>query len=109
MPNDEKNQFPFLSEFYRVEKIVEGVFTGAKHDEATEFRIEALLNVRSGKYLTRAYTRVSLPITAPGETIPDTHFIWASYNGFPWTDGDSADDVIHDAMNFIRQWCEGQG
>lgn len=108
------DRFRKLHELYEVEKEVEVVVSLG--GESANLRIAALKSVHTGKYLTRAYRSVSLPVPAssrgeaPGagtlEGIASASVkVWVEY-ALPWTDGENADDVIEMALAFLEARCD---
>ena len=100
-----REQFPFCSEFYSVERTVEVVVRVA--GEPATIRIEALRG-DDGKYCTRAYiqSEITVQLTYPQtagafSSPPASHSIWTKYE-LPWTERDSADEVLGQALGFLR-------
>lgn len=81
-------RFDFITEFYTVEKTVE--LACSISGEEASIRIEAFSDEANGQYHTRVYR--------DGEKWTD----------FPWTNGDSADDVINRALSFLRDRGAGK-
>ena len=103
---DEKN-YSFCDEFYVVEKTFEVVLDIAGHTES--IRIEAKVALPSGIYSTSAYKQVHITAqpTYPQsngnfDRKPTDVSIWVPYD-LPWTSGDSADDVLRQALSFLRE------
>jgi len=99
----------FCSEFYVVEKAIE-VVVGIGGENKT-IRIEALRS-RSGHYSTSAYVEESVRVqpaySLPGEesAAPARDVtIWVVFN-LPWTDRDTADDALQQALGFLSERCD---
>ena len=99
----------FCDEFYVVEKSIEVVVKIA--GEPQTIRIEALKSLPQAKYCTRAYIQeyVTLQPTFPqtGEKFDrklEDMCIWVDYS-LPWTDRESADDALNQALGFLRERC----
>ena len=99
----------FCSEFYTVEKTIE-VVANLKDGNA-QIKIEALRDERTGDYSTKAYLEesVTLQPTYPqsGDSFdrgPENFLIWVAYN-LPWTSRKSADEVLKQALGFLRAQC----
>jgi hypothetical protein len=94
------------SEFYEVSLSVQFVRTYAGVDRS--FRLEALRNPQTGKYSTSAYIRenVTLQPTYPATngkfgSAPTSYSIWAQFTNIGWTNRDSAEAAIEQAMGFL--------
>jgi len=97
------------SEAYIVEKTVEIVAEIAEENQT--IRIEALRDLRSGRYCTRAYRQehVTLqpthPITGGKHDRPLTRFrVWVDYS-LPWIDREDADGALSQALSFLNERC----
>ena len=101
--------YSFSSEAYIVEKTIEVV---AKIGENLEtIRIEARRDLSHGRYSTRPFIEenVTLQPTYPKtggkyDRSPQNFRIWVSYD-LPWTDGESADGVLSEALSFLEDRC----
>jgi hypothetical protein len=100
----------FCTEFYVVEKSIEVVVELA--GETTRVRIDALRHEQNGSYKTKAYVEeavvLELAYPSPDDDgkIPHRRYIWVDYLSLPWTNGDSADAVLSQALGFLRDACE---
>ena len=101
--------YEFVSEFYVIEKTIEVVVRIS--DTLESIRIEAIRDLRSGQYSTRAYIQVDYTIQptypfAAGrlESDPNSVQLWVDYE-LAWIDGDSADDVLNQALAFLAEDC----
>ena len=99
----------FCSEIYTVEKSIEVVVT--LRDGDTQIGIDALKNERTGKYSTTAYLKehVTLQPTFPKtggsyDRQPEDFEIWVDYD-LPWTNRDSADAALEQALGFLEERC----
>ena len=99
----------FCSEFYIVEKSIEVVVTIQQQDE--RIRIDALLDTKTGDYSTASYieTDVTLQPTYPQthgsfDRNPEDFRIWVRYE-LPWTNRDSADAALNQALGFLEERC----
>jgi hypothetical protein len=108
------DRFRKLHEVYEVEKEVEVVVSLA--GESTAIRIVALKSGHTGKYLTRAYRSQIIHLSTSAK--PDdagagelaslsgaSIKVWVEY-ALPWTDGESADDVLEMALTFLEARCD---
>jgi hypothetical protein len=101
----------YCSEFYTVEKTLEVVVS--RNGESITVRLEALRNEETGRYSTRAFMdeNVTLQPTYPQshgkyEREAEDFRIWVPFPDFPWTDRDSADAVLMQALGFLRERCD---
>ena len=99
----------FCSEFYTVEKSIEVVVTTGGQSE--RIRIDALRNEMTGTCCTKAYIEehVSLQPTYPQtsgkfDRSPRSLRVWVDYE-LPWTNWDSADEALGQALSFLRERC----
>lgn len=99
----------FCSEFYTIEKSIEVVVNIQGQD--TQIKIDALKDGRSGKFSTKAYIEehVTLQPTYPQtrgsyDREAEDFRVWVSYN-LPWTDRDTADAALDQALGFLRERC----
>lgn len=94
--------FPFCSEFYVVERVIEVVVSFG--DEQKRVRIEAL-KAKSGDYCTHGYIQhnVKLQSDFGDEEIKTT--IWIPYDHLPWTSGPTPDVVLRQALSFLGERC----
>ena len=99
----------FCSEFYTVEESIEVVVTTRGQSE--RIRIDALRDERTGTYCTKAYIgeHVSLPPTYPQtngtfDRSRTSFRVWVDYE-LPWTDRESADQALGQALSFLRERC----
>jgi len=104
----------FCQEFYTVEKTIEVVVMLKGQKEPTTIRIDAVRDEKTGKYCSHAYTEESLTVqpTYPqtGSSFirkPENFTIWVDYD-LPWTDRDSADGALDQALDFLRQRVSGK-
>jgi hypothetical protein len=100
----DSSRYDFCSEFYTVEKSVEVVVELVGEQETV--KIEALRNDKSGRYCARAFIQRDITVqpTYPTQE-PESITVWAIYDNFPWTDGDSEDSVLAQALGFLEQAC----
>jgi len=94
------------SEFYEVAKTVE--FVKSYGGEDRYFRINALLHPGSERYSTSAYIRESVTLQP---TYPQTHGnfdrkpedmqVWAVFGNIGWTDRNTAEEAIEQALGFL--------
>jgi hypothetical protein len=105
-------RFSFCSEFCVVAKVVEVVVNLGGANRTV--RIEALDRFYSTQpsYSTRAYIQESVTVqpTYPQsngrfERKPESMRVWVPYD-LPWTDRDSADGAIEQALGFLRRAVE---
>ena len=94
------------SEFYEVAKTVEFVMNYG--GENRRFRINALLNLATGRYSTSAYISesVTLQPTFPQtagqfERKPEDMQIWIVFSDIGWTDRSTAEAAIEQALGFL--------
>lgn len=80
--------------------------------ESRRVRIEALRDLRDNKYSTTAYIQEGITVqpTYPQsngkyDRNPNYMEVWSHYD-LPWTDGNSADAVLTEALAFLRERCE---
>ena len=76
--------------------------------EDTQFRIEALQDLRAGNFQTKVYyqehfrLQPSLPIINGNFTKNPTDFrVWVPFPNAPWTNRDTADEAITQALGFL--------
>ncbi len=91
---------------YFIEKTVD--VTAEIAGEEKRIRIEAVRH-QDGRFSTRAYIHefVTVQPTYPqtGENFdrkPTDFGVWVDYSELPWTDGNSADSVIRQALGFLN-------
>lgn len=104
-------KYSFCSEFYIVEKTVEVVVS--INGEAKRIRIEALHAPDSiTTYSTQAYIEETTTIQPAypqerGKYVrePVEVELWIVYD-LPWTSGNSADEVIAQALLFLEERCK---
>ena len=103
------NTHTFCSEFYTIEKSIEVVVTIQGQDE--QIRINALREGETGKFSTRAYIERNLTLqpTFPQtsgsfDSDPEGFRVWVDYD-LPWTNRDSADAALGQALGFLRERC----
>lgn len=101
-PTADKN----CSEFYEVAKTVEFVMPYGGED--TQFRVEALHDLHSGRFSTRAYyyehfhLQPSYPVVNGKFTKNPADFqVWVPLPNAAWTDRDTADQAITQALGFL--------
>lgn len=101
MFDDERHAF--CAEFYTVEKSIEVVVL--IRDEAKTVQIDALRDERAGTYSTRSSVleHVTLQFS---DREPESRRVWVSYD-LPWTNRDSADAALGQALMFLRERCSG--
>lgn len=95
-----------FSEFYEVVKTVEFVmFYGGVE---TPIRIEALHDLRTGRFSTRVYylehfhLQPSYPVNnRKFARNPEDLQVWVPFPSAAWTDRDTADEAITQALGFI--------
>jgi hypothetical protein len=95
--------YGFCQQFYTVEKSVEVIVSLGGEQRCV--RIEALRG-RDGSYSTKAYIKEEL-IVQPA--FPQTSeklqpSVWIGYS-LPWTNRDSADGALHQALKFLEERC----
>jgi hypothetical protein len=105
----DKQRHGFCSEFYTVEKTIEVVVTIAGESET--IRIDAIKEGNTGKYSTRACRIEHLTVqpTYPQsggsfDCVPQDYRVWVDYD-LPWTDRDSADAALNQALGFLKDRC----
>jgi len=103
------SSYESCSEAYVIEKTVEVVIRIGEQSQTV--RIEALHNLRNGHFSTRAYIEedVTVQPTYPQtngncDSPPKSYGVWVHYD-LPWTDGDSADGVLSEALDFLSDRC----
>lgn len=108
----DSSRYNFCSEFYFVEKSVEVVVEIA--DEPQKIRIEAHKG-KSGSYCTRSFIQkdITVQLTCPQESgrfarKPESISVWANYD-LPWTDHDSPDAALAQALGFLADRCANKG
>jgi hypothetical protein len=103
------SRYENVSEFYVIEKSIEIV--AEVHGQSETIRIDALRQVtdHGTRYLTRGFIELPVvvqPVYGPDGTTdtaePREVRAWVAYN-IPWTDGDSADSVLGQAIAFLRR------
>ncbi len=101
----------FCSEFYTVEKSIEVVVRRGGQSETV--RIDALRNAKTGTFVASAYIQrhVTLQPTYPQtgdgfDKKPEDFLVWTAWVEFPWTDRDSADEVLGQALGFLEEHCD---
>ena len=103
------SRYEHVSEFYVVEKSIEIV--AEVQGQSETIRIDALSHEtdQGTRYLTRGFIELPMviqPVYGPDgsqETAePREVRAWVNYN-IPWTDGDSADSVLGQAIVFLRR------
>jgi hypothetical protein len=95
--------YGFCEQFYTVEKSLEVLVSLG--GEQRSVRIEARRG-RDGSYSTKAYIKEEL-IVQPA--FPQTSeqlrlSVWIGYS-LPWTNRDSADKALHQALMFLEERC----
>ena len=107
----EENDFKFCFEYGTVEEVVEvGVVLKATGDEEL-IRIFALRDGRTGAYWTRAEIRETFtlhptfPINEETATKSKDVELWVRHD-LPQTTGQSADDVIRQALAWLEEECK---
>lgn len=107
----DSNRHKFCSEFYTIEKSIEVVVN--INGEDTRARIDALKNGLSGQYVTRAYIEkhVTLQLTSPQanschDQTQNDFRVWVDYS-LPWTNRNSANAAIEQALGFLSDRCSG--
>ncbi len=110
-PMYNKEFHDYCSEFYTVAKTIQVVVS--RNGESMTVKIEALRNEETGRYSTRAYyeEHVTLQPTYPKaygkyEREPDDFIVWVSWLDLPWTDRDSAEAALGQALGFLRERCD---
>jgi hypothetical protein len=106
----DRRRHRFCSEFYTIEKVIEVVVPLGEGDAT--IRIEAQRNEDTGRYRTVAYAEehATLQPTYPQadgafELAPQDYRLWVSYE-LPWTDSDTADGALEEALGFLEERCE---
>jgi hypothetical protein len=105
------DRFRKLHEMYEIEKEVEVVVSLG--GEPTALRIVALKSCHTGKYLTRAYRSQVIFLSASPKSDDSgvraraggSIKVWVEYV-LPWTDGETADDVLEMALTFLEARCD---
>ena len=102
----------FAHEFYTIEKTIEVVVSLGPDGESRPVRLEALRCEKSGRYSARAYVEEHITVQP---TYPQKHSkytqpprdmrVWEPLSGFPWTDRASADEVLTQALSFLKERC----
>ena len=94
------------SEFYEVAKIVEFVMPYGGQD--THIRIEALHDPQSGRYSTRVSYQQEFRLQPSYPVVngnfgknPGDFSLWVPFPNAAWTDRDTADAAIEQALGFI--------
>lgn len=94
------------SEFYEVAKIVEFVMPHAGED--TQFRIEVLHDLQSGRFSTSVYYKEhfhlqpSYPVVNGNFSKQTADFqVWVPFPNAAWIDRDTADEAITQALGFL--------
>ncbi|AGA31683.1 hypothetical protein [Singulisphaera acidiphila] len=102
MPNLE--HLDFCRELYVVEKTVEVVVS--IQGEPEFIRIEAFHDLQAGRYKTRScmQAKVKLQAAHGNQGLIETD-AWVDYD-LPWTDGETADEVVEQALGFLRERCD---
>ena len=100
--------FPFCHEFYVVEKSIEVVVM--INGDSRCVRIDALHELKQDRYYTRAYIEenVFLEPAYPADDDArqrESASVWAAWTVFPWTHGNSADQVLRSALSFLGDCC----
>lgn len=105
----DKQRHGFCSEFYTVEKTIEMVITIA--GESERIRIDPLKEGGTGKYSTKAYCEEHItaqPTYSQSggsfDRAPQDYRVWVDYD-LPWTDRDSADAALNQALGFLKERC----
>jgi hypothetical protein len=100
------NSYSGCSEFYEVAKSVE--FFKQYGGQDRRFRIDALFDPKNGRFSTSAYIEEAVNIqpsypVVNGQfaTAPDDFRIWVVFTNVGWTDRDSAEAAIEQAMGFL--------
>jgi hypothetical protein len=101
--------YPFCSEFYVVEKSIEVVVTLKSTGTAEEIRIDALSGTNPNvPYNTHAYIKKEItvqPKYPETSANPESIRVWVDYD-LPWTNRNSADDALAQALGFLRDRCQ---
>lgn len=103
----DKQLHNFCSEFYTVEKSVEVV---AKiRGEDTRIRIDVLKDNKNGSFSTKVYREEYLNVQ---QSYPEDENdgqeesqVWIAWTDFPWTDRDSAEGALQQALSFLEERC----
>ena len=105
----DKQQHEFCSEFYTVEKTIEVVVTIGGESET--IKIDALKDGNTGKYCTRAYREEHITVQpiypqsgGSFDRESQDYRVWVDYD-LPWTDRDSADAALNQALGFLGERC----
>ncbi len=107
-------KMPF-QEVYEVVKTVEVVAALKPQGDGSTIRIEVLRDALNpgGDFSTRAYLQedVTLQPTYPQDSNgfqrrPESMLIWAVWVDFPWTNRDTADGALQQALGWLRDHCE---
>lgn len=100
------NTYSKCSEFYEVAKTVEFVKNHAGEDK--QFRIDALHDLKAGNFSTAVYVKESFTLqpTYPQtngafDRKPEDAYIWIAYNNVGWTNRNTADEAIEQALGFL--------
>jgi hypothetical protein len=103
------SRYEEVSEFYVVEKSI--VIVAEVHGQAETIRIDAMRHEtdHGARYLTHAFIELPVivqPVWGPDGTAdtaePREVRTWVNYN-IPWTDGESADAVLGQALAFLQR------
>ena len=98
------NSIQFTNEFYIIEKTVE-LLVPTKNGESINIRIEALYDCHKGIYQTKSYLKKECKFafkSSEDETIYEKS-IWIEDCNAPWTEKDTADEAIEQAISFIKK------
>lgn len=100
------SSYSSCSEFYEVALSVE--FVKPYGGEDRMFKIEALFNRTNGSYSTSAYIKEhvtlqpSYPVVNGSFTSKPTDYtIWVAFHNIGWTDRESAEAAIEQAIGFL--------
>ena len=103
----DKSAHDFCNEFYIVETTIEVVVK--LQEESTTIRIDALWDERNKRYTTCAYRYESVTVqpTYPRKDEeffrePENFQVWVDYE-LPDTVGNTADEVLRQALGFLGQ------
>jgi len=103
------NKFDYVSEFYTVEKTIE--VEAEVGGSGERIRIHALRHDAANPVRYSTTAEVEVPVTIHPVYGPDGSMdtaaprearVWVDYS-IPWTDGESADAVLNQALAFLRR------
>ena len=103
------NKFDYVSEIYTVEKTIE--IEAQVHGVSERIRIHALSRDFDSRVRYSTTAEIEVPVTihpcygpdgSEDTAAPREANVWVDYD-IPWTDGETADDVLNQAMLNLRR------